>query len=199
MDLARAANRFTNSPILAWDSGFADWVDTGVFGALQAFDRFVTERTFGQKKRIMLMGRDSQLDSSYTTVKLQGSEEAFLIEKFNEDVRHGSLYSYIYLLHEAPYFVDVCKATTETNAAGVEIDLGEQVVESVWVDISRFSGAPSRKFEETEFTVNTITFPSDSQVDTDSYLKLANDDRYNVDEIFSGLDLIVARGKRIGL
>lgn len=198
MDLGRAANRFTNSPILAWDLTTEDWEPTGCNGALQVFDRFVTERTFGQKKRIMLVGRDDKLPDDMSVILLEGSEEAFMVEKFNEDVRHGRLYSYIYLLHEAPFLANICKSTSTTNAAGVKISDGELVMQRNWVDIDRFTGAPSKTFEETEYTVTTMTFPRGAIVDTDSYIKLDNGERYNVDEIYTSLDLIGARGKRIG-
>jgi len=198
MDLRRAANKFNTSPVYVWDTLTADWIPTGKCGALQAFDRFVTERTFGQMKRIMLLDPDDKLEDDTSIIKLEGSEKAFLVEKFNEDVRRGGLYSYVYLLHEAPFYVDVQKETFTENAAGVNISNGQQIIESTWVDISRFSGAPSRKFEETEYTILTMTFPSDSIVDTDCHLITSKGDRYNVDEIYYSLDLITARGKRIG-
>ena len=197
MDLARAANRFTDTPILGWDSTTSSRLDTGGCGARQVFDRFVTERPFGQKKRILRV--PEKLDSKWSTIRLQGSEEAFLVEKFNEDVRQGELYSYIYLIHEASHFVDVKKETFTTNAAGAEVSNGEQILESVWVDVDRFTGTPSKRmFEDTEYTIVNITFPSDSIVDSDCFLHTANGDRYNVDEVYYALDLIYGRGKRIG-
>jgi hypothetical protein len=201
MDLARAAQKFTSSPIQGWDALTQDWVDTPHFGALQVFDRFVTERTFGQKKRIMLVGRSDKIDPLYTVIRLQGSEEAFLIEKFNEDVRYGEVYSYIYLLHEGTQFVDVIKDTFVLNAAKVKISTGTSVIETIWMDIDRFSAAPSKKlFEETEYTVVSMTFPKDSLVDTDCHVKIkATGERYNVDEIYYSLDLKSAYGKRIGM
>jgi hypothetical protein len=150
-------------------------------------------------KRIMLVDPEEKLEDDVSIIQLEGSEKAFLVEKFNEDVRGpDGLYSYVYLIHEAPFYVDVQKETFEENAAGVPLSTGQQIVESTWVDISRFSGAPSRKFEETEYTILTITFPSDSIVDTDCHLITSNGDRYNIDEIYYSLDLITARGKRIG-
>lgn len=198
MDLRRAASKFANSPILTWDSTTSDWRDSGSNGALQAFDRFVTERTFGQKKRIMLVDPGCKLEDDVTVIRIQGSEEAFIVEKFNEDIRFGKLYSYVYLLHESPYYVEVCKTETETNAAGVDVGSTEVVLESTWIDMDRFSAAPSRTFEDTEMTILSMTFPKDSIVDTDCYAKTSNGDRYNVDEIYYSLDVISAKGKRIG-
>lgn len=198
MDLGRASGKFANSPILKWDSITADWADTEYKGALQVFDRFVTERTFGQKKRIMLVDGGCKLDDEIKVLRLQGSEESFIVEKFNEDVRFGSLYSYIYLLHESPYYVDVIKTEEETNSAGVDIGTTEAIIESTWMDMDRFSAAPSREFEDTEMTILSMTFPNGSQVDTDCHVKTANGERYNVDEIYYSLDVISAKGKRIG-
>lgn len=199
MDLGRAASRFANTPIQKWNSTASDWVDTEFSGALQVFDRFISEREFGQKKRILLIDGNCKLDEDMTIVRLQGSEESFIVEKFNEDIRFGKLYSYIYLLRESPYYVDVCKTETETNAAGVDIGTTEIVLESTWMDMSRFSAAPSREFEDTEMTILSMTFPKDSVVDTDCYVKTTNGERYNVDEVYYSLDVISAKGKRIGL
>lgn len=199
MDLGRAITRFNNTPVQQWDPSTEDWIETEYCGSLQVFDRFITEREFGQKKRIMLLDKDQKMDSDITTVRLQGSEETFLVEKFNEDVRFGKVYSYAYLLHEAPYYVEVCKIVKRELASGAVVSDGEQVLEKVWVDISRFSGTPSKTFEETEITILSLTFPSDSVVTTDCYLKLLDGTRYNVDEIYYSLDLIAAKGKRIGL
>lgn len=198
MDLGRAASKFINTPIEVWDSSLSKWLDTDYLGSLQVFDRFITERSFGQKKRIMLVEGDCKLPEDFTVVRLQGSEESFIVEKFNEDVRHGKRYSYIYLLHESPYFVTVCKTEEETNAAGIDIGTTEVVEESTWVDFDRFSAAASRVFEESEFTIVTLTFPKDSIVTTDHYIKLQNGDRYNIDEVYYSLDVISAKGKRIG-
>lgn len=199
MDLGRAVSRFANTQILYWDTTELSWIETEFYGGLQVFDRFITEREFGQKKRILTVSSNGRLDDDITMVRLLGSEESFLVEKFNEDVRFSDLYSYVYLLHEAPFYVDVCKTSTTTLASGAKVTSGETVLESIWVDITRYSGTPSRTFEETEYSILNMTFPRGSVVDTDCYLKTENGDRYNVDEIYYSLDLIAAKGKRIGL
>lgn len=201
MDLQRAAGKFSSSPIEVWDSSSEDWLPTDLCGSLQVFDRFITERSFGQKKRIMTIPAGNKLDEEYAVIRLEGSEEAFLVEKFNEDVRFGEVYAYSYMLHEAPFFVGVYKTSVdETNAAGVNIGGGGEVlIESVWADLSRFGGVPSKNFDESEITIINMTFPRDSLVDSDCYLKTPEGDRYNVDEVYFNLDLVAAKGKRIGV
>ena len=199
MDLRRAASKFANTPIHKWDATDSDWLPTEFSGALQVFDRFITERTFGQKKRVLLVDGKCKLDDDITVIRLEGSEEPFIVEKFNEDVRYGQLYSYVYLLHEAPYLVDVVKTQTQTNAAGVDIGTTEEIIETTWMDMDRFSAAPSRTFEETEMTILSMSFPKNSLVDTDCFIRVqSNGEQYNVDEIYYSLDIISAKGKRIG-
>lgn len=199
MDLNRAISKFAKTEILSWDSVEEDWEPTGCYGALQVFDRFITERSFGQKKRILTVARDFTLPTDLSIVRLDGSDQAFLVEKFNEDVRFGFHYTHTYLLHEATYYVSICKETKGTNAAGVKIAGSETVVQKTWVDLERFTGIPSTVFRESDITIVNMTFPKNALVDTDSYVKMSNGDRYNVDEIYVNLELIGARGKRIGV
>lgn len=199
MDLARVQQKFSNTEILRWDSASATWVQTGAFGSLQVFDRFITERSFGQKKRILMVPEIHRLDPAINTVRLAGSGVTFLVEKFNEDIRYNESYGLTYLLHEAAFEVQVCKATTTPNAAGVKIISGETVSATVWADIERYSASASRQFEETEYTIVNITLPKGTVVDTDTYLKQPNGVRYNIDEVYTSLDLIGAKGKRVGV
>ena len=91
------------------------------------------------------------------------------------------------------------KTQTETNAAGVDVGTEEVTIETTWIDMDRFSAAPSRVFEETEMTILNMTFPKNSLVDTDCFVRVRpSGDRYNLDEIYYSLDVISAKGKRIG-
>ena len=64
MKLSRALGKFATSTITRWNSSTSLWVDTGCTGSLLVFDRFVTERTFGQKKRILIVPYERRLDLS---------------------------------------------------------------------------------------------------------------------------------------
>ena len=98
MKLSRALGKFATSPVTRWNSSTKQWVDTGCTGSLLVFDRFVTERTFGQKKRILIVPFESRLDMAKATILRVGDAfETFLLEKENSDVRFGNVYGYTYL------------------------------------------------------------------------------------------------------
>ena len=116
MKLSRALGKFATSTITRWNSSTSLWVDTGCTGSLLVFDRFVTERTFGQKKRILIVPYERRLDmATATVVRVGNAPETFLLEKENSDVRFSNVYGYTYLLQEAPYHCTVRKATMTTT------------------------------------------------------------------------------------
>ena len=90
---------------------------------------------------------------------------------------------------------------TTTNAAGVKVKSGVTDQFSTWIDIDRYAAAPSKKFEETEFSLLTLTFARGLTVDTDMYVDVDTADgggRYSIDEVYNTLSFISAKGKRIG-
>ncbi len=203
MKLSRALGKFATSAVTRWNSSTKQWVDTGCTGSLLVFDRFVTERTFGQKKRILIVPFEHRLDMAKATILRVGDAfETFLLEKENSDVRFGNVYGYTYLLQEAPYRCTVRKATlSTTNAAGIKVKNGVTDLFSTWIDIDRYAAAPSKKFEETEFSLLTLTFAKGLTLDTDMYVDVdaaAGGGRYSIDEVYSTLSFTSAKGKRIG-
>lgn len=203
MKLSRALGKFATSGVTRWNAATSRWVDTGTTGSLLVFDRFVTERTFGQKKRILIVPFEKRLDMATATILRVGDAfETFLLEKENSDVRFSNVYGYTYLLQEAPYRCTVRKATmTTTNAAGVKVKSGVTDQFSTWIDIDRYAAAPSKKFEETEFSLLTLTFAKGLTLDTDMYVDVdaaAGGGRYSIDEVYSTLSFTSAKGKRIG-
>jgi hypothetical protein len=57
MGLKTAANYFVRTPIYGWNG--TTFVPTGAKGALDPYDRFVSEREFGLKRRMLLVNPDS--------------------------------------------------------------------------------------------------------------------------------------------
>lgn len=204
MRLSRAIGKFATSGITRWNASTSRWVDTGATGSLLVFDRFVTERTFGQKKRILIVPWEKRLDlSTATIIRVGDAFETFIMEKENSDVRFGSTYGYTYLLQEAPYHCTVRKASVgAVNAAGVRVNNWVTDQFSTWIDIDRYAAAPSKRFEETEFSLLTLTFARGLAIDTDMHVEVDAADgggRYSIDEVYNTLSFTSAKGKRIGL
>ena len=199
MDLGRAISKHARSPVWGWNTTTSKWEDTLCRGRLQVYDRFITERNFGQKKRILTVGKGS-IPAGYNSIKVGSDSTIYMIEHNNHDIRFDDPYALIYSLRETAFHCQVRKEGTAVNAAGVKVATGTPtVLFETWVDIERLSAAPSTKFEETEFTTVTISFPYGSAIDSDCHILLDDGAMYHLDEVYRNLDAIQAKGKRIGL
>lgn len=198
MKLGRAISKFARNRIYGWNATSSQWEMTPALGGLQVFDRFITERSFGQKKRILTVSNEMPIPTQYALIKVGEQPAVFMLEHVNEDVRYSEAYALTYLLHEAKFHCTARKESVTVNAAGVPLKTGVTDLFQTWIDVERFTSAASRRFEETEFTVVTLTFPAGTVIDTNTYVELDSGARYNVDEVYDTLDLIQAKGKRVG-
>lgn len=197
MDLSRAIGRFSNTPILGWDSDIAEWADTGICGSLSAFDRFITQRTFGQKKRILLTNQAEVIPTQFEVVKLDGSDHPFILEGYNEDVANAEVYNLTYLIHQAYVSVQIMENVKTQRASGAYKVTGETVVETTWGDVERYTSDSSDNFEEVNTTVNFITLPKSALVTTDRFLKISGVN-YSIDEVFKQLDVTIVKSRSLG-
>jgi hypothetical protein len=197
-NLKRCHSKFTKTPVLGWNATTSAWVDTGLKGRLQVYDRFITERDFGQRKRILTIAGKPTLPA-YNVVKLEGSDVAYLIESSVEDMSGTDVYATTLALHEAAFAVQVCKKTTVASQSGIKRVDGEQVLATTWVDITRYTAEVSAEFKATNFTVYTVYFPRGTPLDTDSYVRrIDNGEILDINEVFQALDIPAARCQRRG-
>lgn len=189
---------FATTPILGWDPASSDWVDTGVCGSLSSFDRFITQRTFGQKKRILLTNQAEEIPPEFEVIKLDGSSHPFILEGYNEDVAESEVYNLTYLIHQAYVAMDIVEYTKTSRASGVARVTGETRIETTWADVERYTSDNSDQFEEVSATVNLITLPKSAKVTTDRFLQIAGGMRYSIDEVFSQLDVTIVKGRSLG-
>lgn len=199
-DLARALGRFAQTRLVGWNTSTSAWEDTGLYGRLQVYDRFITERDFGQRKRILTLAGDQVLPSAYAVLRLGNGSITYLLESANEDIEGDDIYGTVFALHEAPYHVQVCKETTVTLQSGVKRKTGaETVVYDTWVNISRYSSVDSREFPMTEYTIYSVYFPRNVAPSTDMYVRrLDNGDVLDITEMFQSLEIPAARCQRRG-
>jgi hypothetical protein len=196
-DLSRSIGAFSKTPILGWNGSV--WVDTGLTGKMQVYDRFITERDFGQRKRILTLAGDRTVAPPYGVLRLLGASTIYLLESIIEDVDASNLYATTWALHEAAYPVQLCKMATESTRSGVKVKTSEQVVETTWVDITRYSAVDSKEFTNTDYTIYTAYFAKGIAPDTDMYLRrLDNGEVLDINEVFQALELPAARCLRRG-
>lgn len=199
-DLARALARFAHTTLVGWNNSTSVWEDTGLRGRLQVYDRFITERDFGQRKRILTLAGDKALPSAYAVLRLGTGTTAYLLESANEDIEGDVIYGTVFALHEAPFHVQVLKEATVTLQSGVKRKTGgETVVYDTWVNISRYSSVDSREFPMTEYTVYSVYFPRNVALTTDMYVKRVDTgELLDITEVFQALEIPAARCQRRG-
>jgi hypothetical protein len=199
-DLARAFGRHAQTPIFGWNATTSVWVDTGLRGRLQAYDRFITERDFGQRKRILTLAGDQTLPAPYAVVRLGNSTTVYLLESLNKDIEGDTVYGTTFALHQAPFRVQICKEVTTVLQSGVKHKTGaETVLFDTWVNMSRYSAVDSREFPLSDYTIYTVYFPSNVVPTTDMYVRrLDNGDLLDITEVFQSLEIPAGRCQRRG-
>ncbi|RKX81770.1 MAG: hypothetical protein DRP70_17325 [Spirochaetes bacterium] len=200
MDLSRALERFATTPILYLDPVTGDWEDTGLCGSLQVYDRFITDRAFGQKKRVLNLPAGDPLPEEYGNFCLEGGAANYILESLNEDVRNGEAYGYSYLLRVASVEAQVIADVTEELSSGASAITGEEVIETHWIDVERYRSENSKTFDDVEYTTSTLSLPGIATVDVSHKIRLVESgDVYTVSEVFDSLKLTVVRGMLAGV
>lgn len=172
MRLSRAASKFATTPIQTWDSTHAEWADTGLSGCLIAYDRFISDRTFGAEKRLLVLADGQTLDSSHAVLRLPGSV-GYMVESVNPDSDAVGAYSNAYVLRECRHRAQLCKLTTMEAASGVSVVAGpDQVLAETWVDVDRYSVDSFDRVPGVKSTIYTVCFPSGVRPSAGNILKL---------------------------
>lgn len=199
MNLSRAHGKHAKTPIYYWDPIGYEWLDTGMTGRLQVYDRFISERTFGQKKRVLTMAGLQPINDDWSTIRLGDSETVFLVENLNEDIEGEGVYASTYSLREAPYVVYLCSRAEVVSASKVKVLGDEQIHAEIWVDMERYSAVDSREFDNTDYSIFTVSFPKGLIITTDMYIRRASDDAiFDINEIYNNLELPAARCQKRG-
>ncbi len=199
MKLSRAHGRHARSPVYYWDPIGFEWIDSGLRARLQVYDRFISARAFGQKKRILTLAGLAAINDDQSIVKVGDSNTVFLVESLNEDVEGPDVYASTYSVCEAPYAIELCQRATTTAASGVKTLGAEQILAQTWVDMERYSASESRQFENTDYTVYSVLFPKGLTLTTDMYIRRLSDGAIlDINEIYTSLELPLARCLRRG-
>lgn len=195
MDLSRAIGKFAQSTVYGWDSVALAWEDTALRGRLQVYDKFISEREFGQRKRILTLAGDQTLPADYGVVRLGNTATVYIVEGLTNDVEGDEAYGTVLSLHEAPFAVQICRDATEPLASGGKRKTGATtVLHTTWVNISRYSSVDSKEFANTDYTIYTVYFPRGLALDTDMYVKRVDTGEIlDITELFQTLSIPAAR------
>ena len=192
MGLKRAANFFARSPLYGWNG--TAFVDTGCKGSLQPYDRFVSEREFGAKRRMLLVNPDTPIPAQYTVIRISTDGPTYMVGWVNKDIQDENTYSLIYLLHQATETGQLIALVKSVKASGMSGGVTDNILGSWYCNSERITFNNSREFNEVRVTDSTITLPSNCPVTVDHEFVIGNH-RYVIQEVYKTSGLVQVRSQ----
>lgn len=180
MDASEASAWFANTPVDGWNG--TSWVPEVAWGDFHAYDRFISERTFGAKKRIFLAPQNKRIDVATYPVIRTGDGAQWIVVSENADIEGVSAYQQAYLIVRAAFTADIIDYTTTTLSSGQQSDATETILATTVCDIERFSVDKSDEFDSVTYGKYKIVIPSNISVDTNKEI-LVNGDYFEVQEV----------------
>jgi len=189
MKLAQAIDHFSTLSLSGWNG--TGWTPNICKGALVPFDRFITERTFGQKKRLFMTNSHVGTLDQYNVVYVEGAGP-YIVGAKNVDVDTGmAVYNNIYLMIHAPEMCEVIQIDSGVAASGAPMDKTETVIETVHCDRERFSNRNAADQEDMSFAQVKLTLPNGTVIGADNELRV-NGIMYDVKDVDVQLLTVVA-------
>lgn len=190
MNLGDLVKDFEDEFLEWWDG--TDWQPNVLKGSFQAYDRFITERTFGVKKRIFLSS--SSILPTHVIVRTSDLKIC-LIESATPDYENGQVIRHSLLLRETNSIAVVTSTVPVVNASGVATGRADAVTVQTWGDLDRYNSNQSSEFPGVVHETDILVVPPDFPVVTDSKL-VVNGVAYKVAEIGRVLRLKELRVRR---
>lgn len=189
MRLRDVASYFSRTPIYGWDG--SGWTDTGVFGTYYPYDRFISERPFGLKRRMLEINPETPLPSGFSVIKVGLLGPIYMVGTANHDIM-GVPYSSILLLHEATRLGKLIRMTKVTDASGVTAHLTKVEIPDQWCDVERISFVNTREFPGTRLSDTCLRFPAGTTVLRDDEA-LIDSIYYDIEEVYEDCGFVTCR------
>lgn len=190
MDISEASHWFANTAVDGWNG--TSWVLNVGQGDFHSFDRFITERTFGAKKRIFMTPEEHKIDHATYPVVRTTDGKTWIVASENADIEGTEAYAQSYLLLEATLQAEIIEHVTQTLASGAEGPDTEVVLSTHYCDLERYSAANSDLFQNVVYGGYEITLASSVAIDVEKELRI-NGTYYEVKEIIPELLTTVCR------
>ena len=185
--------KFSKTYLDGWNG--TSWVQNVSVGSLQTYDRFISARTFGQKKRTFVCALrpiDTSIPAGYEVVRLPDGT-VHLVESKNADIWDNKPYAVTYMLHECPLQVQVVRFTTATLASGYPGSKTETTVGTYWADIERITVDSSNEFRTNKYSHMSLFIQKSADITTDDEIVVGSE-RYSVLEVN---DMLLIKEARI--
>jgi hypothetical protein len=202
MKLANSTKKFAKTSVSMFNELTETWDELPeIFGSFFAYDRFISDRAFGQKKRLFETPITMKLpmDPAVRSVFKFGSANAiFLIEAENEDIQLADPFANIYSLRQLTWPVEIKKKAGDAWASGVPKLDAEVVIDKTWADYDRYTVNKSSESPGVGYTVETVILPRSTVVDTDCRVYLDNS-IFEVNEVSTLLNQLYLRVQKVGV
>ena len=190
MKWSALAKDFEDTFLDLWDG--TDWVPFALQGVFQVYDRFITERTFGVKKRIFLSS--DQILPEHEIVRTPDGKIC-LIESAVPDYEDNKRVRASVLLRETNVIATAQTRTRTFNASGVATGTTKAFPIDVWADLDRYNSNMSGEFAGVYHETDILMVPATFTLDLDTPLTVGGVS-YKIAEIGRMLRLKEVRIRR---
>ncbi|WP_422451845.1 hypothetical protein [Endozoicomonas sp. ALC066] len=197
MRLNRVAAKLHKTPVKYWDKGSDQWVDTDLIGKLEVYDRFISDRSFGQRKRLFLTSPENQLQPAMKIIKVGDLEDPYMVESINQDLGDTYPHLSVHMLQEVPFRSEIYKLSGTKRPSGAVKDAVETLVDSTYCNLDRYGNLNAKGVLTVDFSMMSIYLPSDTTVDGDCFVKVQGE-TYDVVEVAPMMGITMLRAQKRG-
>lgn len=197
MNLNRVASKLHKTPVQYWDKALNLWQPSELVGRLEVYDRFISDRSFGQRKRVFLTSPDNELPPHMKVVKLGAIKEPYMVESINHDMSDTYPHLAVHMLQEVPYRADIHKLQGGRRPSGAMADPDKVLVDSTYCNLDRYGNLNAKGVLTVDYTVMSIYVPGDTKVDGDSIIEVEGV-TFDVFEVASVMNVLMLRAQKRG-
>lgn len=192
MKLGRLNRRFHETLVALWNPATQLWDGTAKI-CLQVSDRFISDRSFGQRKRNVFSAEKFAQDV------IRIDDQVYCVESNEFDMEGSEKLGWIIMVHELPFQCTFSKLVSEKRANGDPLPAQRVDLVTTWCDIDRYS-AEKNQITAGDNTTFNVAFPRYvlELIDEDCFLT-AGGIEYDLDQVAHNLDCGWARAVRRGV
>lgn len=191
MKLTQVNKRFFTTPLEGWNPSTASWDAAVVHGTFQVADRFITERSFGQRKRNFMT--EGPMPAAYSLFRL-GGQAVYIVESTELDMEDADVMRQVHMIHEMPFACQFIRLKTEKRLSGGSSAPVREVIADTWCDLDRYGQDADQASGPALFPTYNVSFalPILSLISAETILSVAGKD-YDLDMVSHNLEAGWAR------
>ena len=181
MKLSQATSKFNDTPFDGLTTT-GIWKPQLVHGALQVYDRFISNKTFGNKKRILMIGAlNPDIPEGITHLRAPDGN-VFLLAARNHDIGKEGVYAAVYMITECAFQCRIEKTARAQNEHGLPATAVQTLSDPIYCDMEDYSSARSTEFPAVVYSVFSFSLPLHIDVTSDDRI-LVGETAYDVKEV----------------